>query len=142
MHSMTNDLKDRDVDEITNMVADITEKAVRKARKVVISTIVNRDDDPVTNAKAEAVNAGIRFKLMNKTNVSICTNENLKDRKFRCDKIHLTDRGVSRLANNLKYKIAGALNITVKKKPWVENRYELGNRHEYEEDHFRYVNDS
>ena len=54
---------------------------------------------------------------MNKSNVSICINEHLKDRKFRVDKEYLTDQGVSRLANNLIYKLAGALNITIENKP-------------------------
>ena len=48
----------------------------------------------------------------------------MKDVKFRVDKVHLTDHGVSRLANNLKYKLAEGLNITViKKKPRVDNRH-------------------
>ena len=56
-------------------------------------------------------------------------NDNLRDKKFRCDNVHLTDRGVSRLANNLKYKFAAALDITVSaKKNVAEKRY---NSHVY-----------
>ena len=107
---------------------DVIEKALQKAKKVVFSTIISRDDEPFLDAKAAAVNASIKLKYMNKPNVIICINENLKDKKFRHDKVHLTDHGASRLANNLKYKVAGALNITVKKKPRVDNRREFENR--------------
>ena len=132
IHSMTNDLGDCSVDEIVNLVIDVAEKCCLKAKKVVISSIVNRDDNILMDTKAEAVNANIKLKFVNNPNISLCGNENLKDKKFRSDLIHLTDRGVSRLANNLKYKIAGALGIPVKKKS-VDNRpsYENTRRFNY-----------
>ena len=116
IHSMTNDLKDRDADEITHTTEEIVNLSLQKSNKVVISTIISRDDDPLLDAKASAVNANIKLKYLNKQNIYICENGNLRDKKFRTDKVHLTDRGVSRLANNLKYRIAAALDITVKKK--------------------------
>lgn len=55
---------------------------------------------------------------MNNPNVLICSHDNLRERKFKQkrDFLHLTDAGTSRLANNLKYKIAESLNIEVVRK--------------------------
>ena len=138
IHSMTNDLNQRNVGEITDLVADVSEKALLKAKKIVISSIISRDDDPLLNAKAAAVNANLKLIFINTPNVSLCINDNLNDKKFRVDKVHLSDRGVSRLANNLKYKLASALNITVKKKSRIDNHWDFRNGQRYEEDRFRY----
>ena len=104
------------------MISGAADRALIKSKTVIISTIINRDDDKVLSAKAAAVNAYIKFKFINNDKVVVCINENLKDKRFRCDNIHLTDRGVSRFANNLKYSIAKALDISVKKK-MTEDRY-------------------
>ena len=124
IHSMTNDLQDKNVDDLVDLTSTAVDKGLCKAKKVVISSIINRDDDLLISTKAAAVNAIIRFKFVNNPRVVLCINDNLKEKKFRCDKVHLTERGVSRFANNLKYKIAGALDITVTKKL-------AGDRHNY-----------
>ena len=60
----------------------------------------------------------LKLKYMDDTHVLICNHDNLRDRKYRQkrDNLHLTEAGTSRLANNLKYKIAESLNIQVVKK--------------------------
>ena len=136
IHSMTNDLKERNVDEITDLAEQVIEHALQKANKVVITTIVNRDDDPLLNSKASAVNGNIKFKFINKPNVFLCVNDNLSDTKFRADKIHLTDPGPSRLANNIKYKVAEALDISVKKKAKFDSRQYNPNRRVLEEERY------
>ena len=68
---------------------------------------------------------------MNNSRVIISSNDNLKERKHRLDKVHLTERGVSRLANNLKYRIAAALEITVIKKRMKDDHIaQLHNRND------------
>ena len=65
---------------------------------------------------------------MSNPKVLVCNNENLRDRKYRInDGIHLTEIGTSRLANNLKYKIAEALGIQVEKKSGSYHRPEYHN---------------
>ena len=85
----TNDLKNQNVEEILDLVTEAIEKSLQKAKKVVISLMINREDDPLIDAKAAVVNAKIKFMFLNHADVVICTNENLKDIKFRVDKIHL-----------------------------------------------------
>ena len=62
------------------------------------------------------INANIRYKYVNELRVLICHHDNLNDKKFRkmSDKLHLTDFGTSRYANNLKYEIAESLDIAIR----------------------------
>ena len=96
-----------------------------KTEKVIVSLIVDREDDPENRAKAEAVNAMIKLEYMNNPKVLVCNHDNLRERKYRQrrDNFHLTVPGTSRLANNLKYKIAEALDIQVVKKRRSYDRY-------------------
>ena len=117
IQSITRTLSNTSVEDIINQTTDTVEMCLLKADKVVISSIISRDDDPIVSAKAELVNAILKFKFLNNPKVLICNNDNLRDRKFRRgDGIHLTDHGISVFANNLKYKIAEALDIAVVKK--------------------------
>ena len=69
-------------------------------------------------SKAEFINAHIKYKYDRNENIIICDNSNLLDEKFRtADGIHLTSHGTSVFATNLKYKVAEALGIEVKRKP-------------------------
>ena len=68
------------------------------------------------NIKATVINAKLRLYFSENPHVILSNNENLKDRTFRYDKVHLTEFGISRLANNLKFKIAASLGIHVVKK--------------------------
>ena len=55
--------------------------------------------------------------FMEDDNVIVCDNSNLQDAKFRVrDGLHLTAHGTAVLANNIKFKVAKALNIQVEKK--------------------------
>ena len=74
-----------------------------------------------------------KLKYMNHTNVLVCHHDNLRDRRYRgTDKLHLTDPGTSRLANNLKFKIAESLGIEIRRKARKEdtNQYDRGDRYE------------
>ena len=96
IHTMTNDLKDKSVENISNEMSQAVEQGLAKTKKIILSTIVSRDDDETLNAKAAAVNANIKVKFLSNPRVIISINENVKDKKFRYDKIHLMDHGVSR----------------------------------------------
>ena len=63
------------------------------------------------------------------TNPVICDNGNLRDKKFRGnDGIHLTPHGTSVFANNLKFKIAESLKISVVRKD--RRNYRTENRND------------
>ena len=95
---------------------------------MIVSLIVNREDDETIRAKAEVVNAKIKLHYLNNHRVLVCHHDNLRDRKFRRDDhLHLTEHGTSRLENNLKFKIAESLGIVVVKKQWDNNRYDARN---------------
>ena len=118
IQGMTREVGGMDTDEYAKLTFTTVDKCLTKAEKVVVSLIVDREDDPGIRAKAEAVNALIKLEYMNTPNVFVCNNDNLRDRKYKQkrDFIHLTEAGTSRLANNLKYKIAESLGIQVVKK--------------------------
>ena len=48
-------------DEFTALTFRTVEKCLAKAEKVIVSLIVDREDDAETRTKAEAVNALIKF---------------------------------------------------------------------------------
>lgn len=117
IQALTRDLVGQDIEYMNEGINKVVTKALTKAQKVVISTIIRREDEKQIGVKAELVNAHIRYKYVDDENVIICDNHNLYDSKFRVnDGIHLTTHGTSVFATNLKYKIADALNINVVRK--------------------------
>ena len=103
--------------EMESKIKDVVTKAASKTDKVIISSIVGREDDLEINMKAEVLNASLKFMFLNDPKVIICDNSNLRDKKFRDrDGLHLTTHGTSVLANNRKYKIAEGLKIPVVRK--------------------------
>lgn len=118
IQALTHSLLNLTCDEFSTLLKEAVTIALSKANKVVISLIISRDDDHIIHTKAELINATIKYNYRNRSNVIICSNENLKSRKFRIDDgLHLTPHGVSLLAVNLKQKIADALGIVLVKKP-------------------------
>ena len=135
IQALTRNLSGTSINDIEKMIKETTTKASTKAKKVIISTIVGREDSDMMKMKAEVLNASIKYTYYNDPNVFICDNDNLKDKKFReNDGIHLTQHGISVLATNLKYKIAEALNITVAKKNRGRPEY---NRSEFNRTEYR-----
>ena len=135
VQSLTREVPTMSTDEFTTRTFEVVEKCLTKAPKVVVSLIVERDDNAESRAKAEAANALIKLKYIDNENVLVCHHDNLRDKRYRKeDQLHLTDPGTSRLANNLKYKIAESLKIDVIKKKNNElyNRNENYNRRERE----------
>ena len=131
IQALTRDLDQMVAEELTSKTFDIVEKCLEKVEKVVISSIVNREDDETKRAKADVINANLKLHYMSNPNVLVCHHENLRESRFpKHDKLHLTDYGTSRLANNLKFKIAESLGIeVVKKTRYHHNQYEhLNNR--------------
>ena len=118
LQALTRDLSKFKIMEVGSKLNTLVEKAAMKAKSVVIPTVVKREDDERINMMADVINANIKYVYMNNPKVVVCDNENLRDRKFRnYDGIHLTPHGTSVLANNIKYKVAKALNIQVERKP-------------------------
>ena len=131
IQALTRDLDQMDAEELTSKTVDIVETCLEKVEKVVLSSIVNREDDETKRAKAEVINANLKLHYISNPNVLVCHHENLRERRFlKHDKLHLTDYGTSRRANNLKFKIAESLGIEVVKKiRYHQNQYDhLNNR--------------
>ena len=123
IESITRHLTDMDPDSIVQLTKETVDVCLTKANNVIISSIIKRDDDPAINEKAENVNLKLRYQYLNSPQVLVCNNDNLCDRKFRVrDGVHLTEFGTSRFANNLKYKIAESLRITVELNPKRKKR--------------------
>ena len=115
--------------EMETMIKETVAKAATKANKVIISSIVCRDDNEMIKMKAEVVNANLKYAFLNDPKVIVCDNGNLRDKKFRGnDGIHLTPHGTSVFANNLKFKIAESLKISVVRKD--RRNYRTENRND------------
>ena len=114
--------KDCDTEDVVDAVTQTVNKCLLKSDKVVVSSIINREDDDILGVKAEMVNANVKYRYINNPNVLVCNNDNLHNRKYRTeDKLHLSEHGTSLFATNLKYKISEALDITVAKKRRTDN---------------------
>ena len=132
----TRDINKIEVEEMNEKIVDLVEKALTKADKVVISTIVNRDDIVDINLKVNSVNCFMLLTYTRNENVIVCDNSTWYHRDFHtADKLHLSEEGTSALASNLKYAMAEAADVrVVKKKPNTSNysnqrRRYRGNRH-------------
>ena len=92
IEALTRHLRDKDAEDIVELVNDTVEKCLTKGEKVVISSIIKRDDEKEASDKAEKVNLHLRYKYLNHSHVSVCNNDNLDERKFRLeDGVHLTE---------------------------------------------------
>ena len=124
LEALTRDVTDTNCETMVALIDNAVEKACSKAKKVVVNSIVSRDDNDTVKIKAEMINATIKFKFLDNQRVVICDNKNLDDSKYRTrDGVHLTQRGTSLLAGNLKASIADALDITIKKRLPRGNRW-------------------
>ena len=123
IESLTRHLNNMDPDAIVELTNETVDKCLTKAKNVVIRSIIKRDDKQEASDNAENVNIKLRYKYLNNPRVFVCNNDNLYERKFRVrDGIHLTEYGTSRFANNLKFKIAESLGISVETNPKKKKR--------------------
>ncbi len=140
LEALTRDLAKMEVEEMNQKIVGLVSKAVTKADKVVLSTIIRREDIDDIDLKADLVNAHIKLKYKRNEDVIICDNYALYDTIFRKeDKLHLNDDGVKIFASNMKYAIAEAVGVQVKQKQRKGNynqRYENGDRREQRNNNF------
>ena len=66
-----------------NAIEEVVDKALTKSKRIVLSTIVNREDDNELKMKIEVVNSNMKYTFRNNNQVFICDNTNLSDEKFR-----------------------------------------------------------
>ena len=117
IQGLTRDLDNISAEELSTLTYETVGKCLLKSEKVVVSLVVNREDDDNIRTKLGVVNANIRYKYLTNHRRLVSHQENLVDRKYMIrDQLHLTEFGTSRLANKLKYKIAESLGITVRNK--------------------------
>ena len=115
VHVGTNNLDD-EPDVIVGKLDSLINTCKSIAPKVVISNIVTRADNHLKNYKVDLVNAMINMKYHKDKAVVICRNNNLVKSHLTQKGVHLTDKGTARLANNLKYSIAGAVGVDIVKR--------------------------
>ena len=133
LQAFTRDLTKLTTDEMMLKITGLVEKALRKADKVVISTIIRREDVEDIDLKANTVNLEILKKYRREENVVICDNHKLYESYYRIrDKLHLSKDGIPVFASNLKYAIAKAYGVEVKQRRWDNSRrqpqYEYDNQ--------------
>ena len=117
LQAFTREITSKSIEEMNEEIEGVVNKALMISKNIVISTIVAREDTYNIKDKIDSINANMKYNYRDNERIFICDNTNLDDEKFRTeDGIHLTQHGTSVLATNLKYKIAEALNVKVKKK--------------------------
>ena len=130
LEAFTRDLNKMDTDEMSQKIAGLVSKAATKADKVVLSTIIRREDIDDIDLRSNVVNAYMQLKYKRDGNVVVCDNYKLYDSRFRKrDKLHLNDDGTTVFASNLKYAIAEACGVeVVQKRKDYQYRYDDGER--------------
>ena len=125
IQALTRDIGKMTAEELPTLTYETVEKCLLKSNKVIVSLVVNREDDESIQAKLGIVNANIKYNYLKNSRVLVCHHNNLIDRRYRSrDKLHLTEGGTSRLANNLKHKIAESLGIIVYNRRRDGQRYD------------------
>ena len=136
MQALTRDMADIPVEDFLPKLYETVEKCLLKSEKVIVSLVVCRNDKKDIETKVDFVNANIKFKYLNNPNILICNHDNLDDSKYRKrDQLHLNEFGTSRYANNIKYKIAEALGITIERRrryPEIHDRNSFDERREHD----------
>ena len=114
LQAWTRDVSKLSVEDMNEKIVEVINKALTKAEKVVVSTIVNRNDIADINLKVNTVNASLLLKYTRDESVIVCDNSTWYHRDFHiADKLHLNDEGTSALASNLKYAMAEAIGVRV-----------------------------
>ena len=126
VQALTREVEKKVPGEYVEEVSNTVNKCLSKCKRVVLSLVVDREDSQIARTRAKAVNGLLQVKYIDEPNVVVCEHESLRDpRNRRSDKLHLNEVGTSKLATNLKHKIAEALGITVVKKAntgWKDRR--------------------
>ena len=121
LHSLTNDLKSHNpqtcVAKLEELVSCIRDKWPNC--KIIISLTTPRKDDIVYHTNGQIINALLKQKIIGDPArcISYCEHSNMLsygnpvDNLLTEDKFHLSERGVSMLASNLKREIHSVLKI-------------------------------
>ena len=142
LEAWTRDLDRLDVEDMTQKIIELVSKALSKAEKVVISSIVNREDIDDIDLKVNSVNAFILLKYKRNESVIVCDNSVLNHRDFReADRLHLNEDGVPVFASNLKHAMAKAVGVRVAKKEG-RNSYSRQQKYDRENRRFGRYNDN
>ena len=119
-HSFTNDIKTETPDrciELFDEVIKLTQSRW-KDTKIVISLETARADNSRINTSVKILNALLEQKFLEASNIYLCTNSNFftngepdKTLLHSDDLYHLSDKGASRLAMNIKAVIHSSLGL-------------------------------
>ena len=129
LQAWTRDVSKLSVEDMNVKMTEVINKALTKADKVVVSTIVNRHDVPDIHLKVNTVNASLLLKYTRNESVFVFDNSTWYHRDFHtADKLHLNDEGTNAVASNLKYAMAEAIGVRVMQKK--TNRSNYARQHE------------
>ena len=113
IHAGTNDIRDQvPANEIINHLKRITQHVRQRFRgtKVVVSSIAPREDNEWSQEEVEYINEAVRYELSQEAGF-VC-NWDIWGREFKAkDGVHLTPKGTSFLAANIKAGICEALDL-------------------------------
>ena len=129
LQAFTRDLPNMSTDEMIQRIEGLVTKAITKSEKVVVSTIIRREDIKDIGLKLNVVNDSLLWKYKDDDRVVTCDNYKLYNSGYRTrDKIHLNEHGIPIFACNLKYSIAKALGVRVMEKKDGRNRNNGGSQ--------------
>lgn len=118
-HSFTNDIKSKSPEECIGAFTEVIDAAQSRWRgvKIIISLETARADNPRHNTNVKLLNALIEQKFFGSNNIHLCDNSNFffngePIANFLADdQYHLTDKGASRLAANMRSAIHTTLGL-------------------------------
>lgn len=121
LHVLTNDLKSQEPEACSANLIHLVHLVGQKWPEVkcVISLATPRSDDIQYHTKGVIINALIKKKLSGSCNLSFADHSNMLSEGNAMqsllaeDKFHLSEKGISVLANNIKRAIHNALNISL-----------------------------
>ena len=124
LHSLTNELKEKSPQNCVDALVDIVNIIQNKWMEaiIILSLCTPRFDSLTNQTNAQIINALLKQKFSGNVNkVRLCEHYNMlvqvegnpEQDVIQSDNIHLTEKGVSMLAKNIKGAIHGALGIPI-----------------------------
>jgi len=119
LHALTNDIKDHSPEQCTEKLGEVVQLISSKWKntKTIVSLTTPRNDSEMHCVNSEILDGLIKRNFLAQENVIICDNENMwhsnisQNQLLKDDKFHLSDKGTSMLAANMKRMLHSSLGI-------------------------------
>ena len=151
LHSLTNEVKNNNPNDTLHKLQDVIKLISNKWQniKTVVSLSTPRTDNRICRVNSEIIDGLVKREFMDKQDVYVSDNGNMWhgsipiSHLLKSDKFHLTERGISLLASNIKNALHTVLSIKSQQKTkyWKNNYgYYYKPKGQYTNGQFRWGN--